>query len=194
MLQNPDIQRKAQKVIDETMNLSEGLPDFTHYGKMPYIEALVQEVFRWRPVAPIAVPHRVIQDDVYEGYHIPAGATVIPNSWALAHDPAHYGWNPSKFDPTRFLNESQTAINPSMPMGYEAFGYGRRICPGLHIAVETVWLAIVSILAVFNIEPVEGTDVSELDRYTSGLILHPLPFKCKFVPRSEVAVQAVREG
>jgi hypothetical protein len=41
----------------------------------------------------LAVPHRVIQDDVYEGYHIPAGATVIPNSWYV-HPAKSIGQNP----------------------------------------------------------------------------------------------------
>lgn len=29
----------------------------------------------------IAVPHRVMQDDIHEGYFIPKGALVIPNIW-----------------------------------------------------------------------------------------------------------------
>ena len=26
-------------------------------------------------------PHRVTASDVYEGYYIPAGSTIIPNAW-----------------------------------------------------------------------------------------------------------------
>jgi len=29
----------------------------------------------------VAVPHRLIQDDIHEGYFIPKGALVIPNVW-----------------------------------------------------------------------------------------------------------------
>ena len=36
-------------------------------------------VNRWRPIAPLGVPHSLIEDDVYEGKVIPQGTTVIAN-------------------------------------------------------------------------------------------------------------------
>lgn len=36
---------------------------------------------RWVPVAPIGVPHRTTEDDVYKGYFIPKGSVVIANQW-----------------------------------------------------------------------------------------------------------------
>ena len=30
---------------------------------------------------PAGVPHRLIEDDEYDGYYIPKGATVVPNVW-----------------------------------------------------------------------------------------------------------------
>ncbi|RXW11946.1 hypothetical protein EST38_g13909, partial [Candolleomyces aberdarensis] len=143
-----------------------------------------------------AVPHQLIQDDVYNGYHIPAGSTVIANVWAVAHDPAVYGPNPGKFDPSRFMNASQTEINPDMPMGYETFGYGRRVCPGLHIGVESVWLMIVSVLAVFDVKSaVDGElEGNQFWKYTSGLLSHPYPFKLRIVPRNPDAEAMIRNG
>ncbi len=32
-------------------------------------------------VALTAVPHRVMESDVYDGYYIPAGSSVIANVW-----------------------------------------------------------------------------------------------------------------
>lgn len=34
---------------------------------------------RWNPPVPLGLPHRVMEDDVYKGHHIPKGATVIAN-------------------------------------------------------------------------------------------------------------------
>ncbi|RXW20872.1 hypothetical protein EST38_g4984 [Candolleomyces aberdarensis] len=193
MAQNPDIQKKAQGVVDKVVSELGRLPDFTEYGTLPYIEALVREVLRWRPVTPIAVPHKLTQDDVYHGYHIPAGSTILPNAWAIAHDPALYGPNPGVFDPPRFMNASQTEINHDMPMGYEAFGYGRRICPGLHIAVESVWLFAVSVLAAFDVKPADGESESEdFGKYTSGMLIHPYPFELRIVPRDPDVEAMVR--
>ena len=67
---------------------------------------------------------------------IPAGAAVIANVWALAHDVKTHGPNPELFNPGRHMNASQTAINPSMPSTYEGFEYGRGVCPGIHMAVQ----------------------------------------------------------
>ena len=32
-----------------------------------------------------------------------------------------------------------------------AFGFGRRMCPGRHLAYESLWLSMASVLAVFDI-------------------------------------------
>ena len=53
MVLNPEIQKEAQQAIDAAISLSDGLPDFSLFGKIPFVEAMVREVFRWRPVTPI---------------------------------------------------------------------------------------------------------------------------------------------
>ena len=76
----PDVQKKAQVELDEVVGRGQ-LPTFADYDNLPYIRALVKETLRWRPAAPVGVPHRVIEDDTYEGYRIPQGAICIPNVW-----------------------------------------------------------------------------------------------------------------
>jgi len=76
----PDVQKKAQAELDEVIGRGQ-LPTFADYDHLPYIRAVVKEIMRWRPVGPVGIPHRVIQNDVYEGYHIPKGAICIPNVW-----------------------------------------------------------------------------------------------------------------
>lgn len=53
MAQNPEIQKKAQGIVDEVAATQGRLPDFTEYRKFPYVEAIVREVLRWRPVTPV---------------------------------------------------------------------------------------------------------------------------------------------
>lgn len=80
MTQNPDIQAKAQRELESVLG-PDRMPTFEDKDSLPYLTAIVKECLRWEPVAPVAIPHQCVQDDVYEGYHIPAGATVIANSW-----------------------------------------------------------------------------------------------------------------
>ena len=77
MILNPKAMKKAQEELDRVVGNGE-LPDFSHKDHLPYIDALVKEVLRWSPPLPI-IPNRVMKDDVYRGYLIPAGATVIQN-------------------------------------------------------------------------------------------------------------------
>lgn len=75
----PEVQRKAQAELDLVVGPSR-LPDFDDLDNMPYIQAVVKETMRWMPVLPIGLPHAVISDDSYKGYHIPKGSMIIPVS------------------------------------------------------------------------------------------------------------------
>jgi cytochrome P450 len=76
----PEVQRKAQEEIDRVLGAGR-LPKMTDRANLPYIEAVVKETLRWHPVAPMGIPHMSIDDDMYEGYHIPKGSLIMPNIW-----------------------------------------------------------------------------------------------------------------
>ena len=115
--------KKAQDELDRVVGKGE-LPKFSDKDNLPYIGALVKEVLRWNPPSPISIPTRSMQDDVYRGYLIPAGATVIQNVWAIFRDPNIYP-DPETFNPDRFLKDGK--INPLVFDPEErAFGAGRR--------------------------------------------------------------------
>lgn len=120
----------------------------------------------------IGVAHKSIKSFEYNGYFIPAGSVVAGNTWyatapilyhavllwtvlwlfsrAILRDEKTYS-NPDAFDPTRFLTEDGE-LDKNSPDPIQAFGYGRRICPGRYFAQDAVWLGIASILAAFKIE------------------------------------------
>jgi len=72
MAMYPEVQRRAQKEIDEVVG-SKRLVNYDDWSSLPYVEALLREVLRWRPVAPLSLPHSTTTDDVYKGYYIPKG-------------------------------------------------------------------------------------------------------------------------
>ncbi|KAJ7210342.1 cytochrome P450, partial [Mycena pura] len=165
------------------------LPDFD--DSVPYVDAIMLELLRWRPVGPLSVPHAVTIDDIYKGYyHIPAGAVVVGNSWAVLHDEKIYGPNTDRFIPERWLTESGE-INKARREPNAAFGFGRRICPGRDMAQWSLWISAASILATFNITKgldENGVPVEPSGEFTSGLLwCLPIPHKCDILPRSEAA-------
>ncbi|EGO22103.1 hypothetical protein SERLADRAFT_362527 [Serpula lacrymans var. lacrymans S7.9] len=181
MLFNPDVQRKAQLEIDAVVGRKR-LPDFSDRPSLPYVEAVFRETLRWCPVSPLGVPHATTNDDNFEGYFIPKGATIVANIWAMAQNDDKYP-EPSKYKPERFFTADGKLNDDTV--GF-VFGFGRRICVGRHIADATAWAAIVSILAVFNVTKAKdehGDDIEVIPQWTDGVTIHPLPFPCCFEPR-----------
>ena len=126
---HPEIQRKGQAAVDAA--LDGRLPTFKDFGKIPYVDAIVGEVFRWSPITPLGVPHVARRDDYYDGHFISKGTMVFGNIWALLRDENIYGVNTDKFIPERFITKDGK-IDATMDYNlYDtAFGWGRRICPG----------------------------------------------------------------
>lgn len=77
---SPHVVRKAQEEIDRVIG-NDRLPTSMDRPNLPYIEAVVKEVLRWHPVAPMGLPHTSTTEDVFEGYLIPKGSMVIANIW-----------------------------------------------------------------------------------------------------------------
>ncbi|SPO05427.1 related to O-methylsterigmatocystin oxidoreductase [Cephalotrichum gorgonifer] len=190
--QYPEVQAKAQEEIDRV------------YGDKPasgedldnllYLRASMLEVFRLRPPAPNGLPHVLTRDDVFEGYKIPKGTTILTNIWGMQRNPDDYD-EPEKFMPERYLN------NPSgLKAGIEAtdgkkptytFGAGRRICPGEAFAYNSVLLVMAKLLWAFKIIAPEPLDISEETGFNTGLVLGPKPFNVNFVPRDETKKRGI---
>jgi cytochrome P450 len=85
MVMNPSVMKRAQEEIDKVTHINgpgqSRLPTFDDREKLPYINALIKEVFRWAVVAPFGLPHCAIDDDRHNGCRIPKGTVVIPNVW-----------------------------------------------------------------------------------------------------------------
>ncbi|KAK0240852.1 cytochrome P450 [Armillaria nabsnona] len=185
MLHYPAVMKKAQAEIDSVTG-PERMPGFKDFDALPYIQAVIKETMRWRCIAPIAVPHAVMSDDVYEGMFIPKGSTVYANIYAMTKDETIFP-DAEEFIPERFLNTSdRKMINFTLP-----FGFGRRQCPGTYVAWQSIFISVVRILWAFDIMPLvdeKGNKVlPSVDSFTSGLTTQPEPFKCYFEPRNSQA-------
>ena len=80
MANNPEVQARAQAELDAVVG-TDRLPTMADRSSLPYVNALAIEVLRSHAVVPTGAPHRVIEDDVYEGHFIPKGSLVMPILW-----------------------------------------------------------------------------------------------------------------
>ncbi|KAF5374224.1 hypothetical protein D9758_004661 [Tetrapyrgos nigripes] len=187
----PSVMKKAQAEIDAVVG-RDRLPTFEDRDHLPYIQAIVKEVLRWRPVAPLGIPRRVMKDDFYEGYFIPKGSMVIGNVWAMNHDPTIFP-DHDEFRPERFLDETGTVhVVPAdtRNQGHVTFGFGRRICVGLNFANQSLFIDIATLLWAASIEPAydeAGAEIvpSTTDYVDEGIVVRPASFRCNIIPRSE---------
>ncbi|KAG6907957.1 hypothetical protein DXG01_006745 [Tephrocybe rancida] len=180
----------AQREIDAIVG-PDRLPSFTDRPFLPCVEAILRETLRWRPAARFGLPHQSIADDVieYQGqeYFIPKGSVIFGVTWAIEHDGTRFE-SPDDFMPERFLD-----AEGKLKSNYEtsAFGFGRRVCPGIPFAERTLWINIATMLWNFDIQGSNELDPNtgsphiydDSDAAFSGYVTNP-PFKFPAVFRS----------
>ncbi|OIW27073.1 cytochrome P450 [Coniochaeta ligniaria NRRL 30616] len=179
----PQFIPQAQAELDRIVGASR-LPNFDDLPNLEYIRAIASETLRWRPVAVLGgTPHACTADDVYNGVFIPKGSTIIAPLWSIHLNEKDFP-DPHNFEPERFLTEREYPGT----FGHSAFGWGRRICPGMHVGSNSVALNIARILWAFDIKPAKtalGQDIDvDIFAFTDGFNSVPQPFPCSIKPRS----------
>ncbi|KAI5857361.1 cytochrome P450 [Durotheca rogersii] len=183
---NPGVFEKARAEIDRVVG-TDRLPTFDDRPKLRYIDYLVEETSRWRPLSPIGIPHRSLKDDVYEGMFIPKGTFVYYNAYAMSRDTNVYK-NPEKFNPDRYTPKEEGGDGEPFLVG--PFGFGRRVCVGRHLAQASVWIMMATLIATTDISKPLGPDGKPTEQtitFSTGLSSHPGKLDVVFKPRSERA-------
>lgn len=188
----PDMQRHVQEQLDAVVG-RERMPSFGDMDALTAVTAFYLETYRWRPVSVGGFPHRATKDIIYGQYCIPEGATVVGNHWGIGKDPEFYP-EPESFIPSRWITETGE-INEKIK--YFNFGFGRRVCPGQHVANRSVFINTAFLLWAFNISQDPSSPIDSL-AFTDTANTHPLPFRVKFEPRipnlREIVENAAKEA
>ncbi|KAK5136248.1 hypothetical protein LTR08_003855 [Meristemomyces frigidus] len=146
----PMLHAEIDKVLGDRMPTVADMPD------MPVLRAFIRETMRWRPPLPTGIPHELVKDDVYEGYHIPAGSVMHPLEWSISRDPEGFP-QPDEFNPLRWLDpdfptyQEPLTIHPTIAR-YSQFGYGLRKCQGMAVAEADLFVGLGSIAWLFSME------------------------------------------
>ncbi|KAK7723128.1 hypothetical protein SLS57_004685 [Botryosphaeria dothidea] len=132
------------------------LPRAEDRPNLPVLRAFIREVMRWRPPVPTGIPHFLIQDDEYNGYHIPAGSVMHPLEWAIARDPELFP-DPDTFNPMRWLDPKYPTYREPLTehpniVNITQFGYGRRLCQGQAVADEDLFIGLGALAWLFDIK------------------------------------------
>ncbi|KAF9554890.1 cytochrome P450 [Agrocybe pediades] len=182
MSKHRDIQRKAQAELDEVIG-TKRLPTYEDRPNLPYIEAVYRELMRLGAPLPRSTPHATLETTftkdtsfrkvgslVYffkllltkqlptlkERLYSPTYDGRIYR--AMNHDEAKYP-DPYAFKPDRFFDASGKLNDDSRILAY---GFGRRVCVGQHVASSIMWMVIASVLACFDISAATDANGNDL--------------------------------
>ena len=125
---------------------------FAEAQKLPFLDAVIKEVFRLWPALGMQLMERVTPPEGAHilGEYIPGNTIVSCNSWILHRHKPTFGEDADKFRPSRWLlatPDRLQAMNKAMLM----FGAGPNTCIGKNIAMLELYKAIPSLLRNFSV-------------------------------------------
>jgi len=165
------------------------LPSWEDRDNLPYLNAAICELMRWKHFAPFGLPHMTLEDTSVGGYNIPAGAQVLVNFHASMMDPE--AWKqPEQWRPERFLEEEKHLargfldgeVKPNKASyKFIPYGTGQRMCVGWGVGRAVLWLKCATHLHCFKISN-PGLKQFNMDE-TFGVTVMPEDQKVCFSPR-----------
>ena len=162
LLQNPASMSSACNELAEVIGSKRNIEE-DDIVRLPYLQAVIKETFRLHPPGPFLLPRKPERTLKIAGYTIPKDSRVFINVWAIGRDKDVWT-EPEKFMPERFLGSTVDFRGADFEL--LPFGAGRRICPGMPLAIRMVHLVLASFLNQFKWSfPVElerdGIDMEE---------------------------------
>ena len=86
------------------------MPSMSDKVSLPFTEATLMECQRFANITLFNVPRCTLADTTVNGYRVPRGTWVFVNRWGV-HSSTRYWNEPSKFDPTRFLDQQGQVLH-----------------------------------------------------------------------------------
>ncbi|XP_031475958.1 trimethyltridecatetraene synthase-like [Nymphaea colorata] len=161
MLRRPEVLMKATEEVDAVVG-KERMVEEEDLASLPYIEAIVKETLRLHPAAPILTPHLSREHCNVAGYDLPSGTRLLVNVWAIQNDPAVWE-DPAEFRPERFTGAKKGVDVSGQEFELLPFGAGRRMCPGIRLAMKVIQLTLATLVHAFSWELPSGMTPPQVD-------------------------------
>ena len=139
ILSLPDVERRIRDELHAV--IGSGTMMATHLSQMEYLDAVIKESLRIRPIMPVGGARLVKRAFEIGGYLIPPGAIVV-NAMYLLHHRSDLYPEPDAFRPERFLGKR--VIDP---YEWTPFGGGVRRCLGYAFALFEMKTILATVLS-----------------------------------------------
>ena len=162
MCRHADVQRRMQEEATAVLGDDDVLTDIRGAARLTYIDAVVHESLRLKPVAPLFYlePN---EDVVVAGYQVPKGTLLVLVTRPNALRDSSFA-DAAAFRPDRWLETSAAALHRR---GFVPFGSGPRLCPGRSLALLEAQAVLSMVCRQFTVRqaPASGP-VSEAFAFT----------------------------
>ncbi|XP_021729908.1 cytochrome P450 83B1-like [Chenopodium quinoa] len=162
LIKSPTAMKKVQKEIRNSAKNKDYI-SADDLPKLEYFKAVVKETLRLRPPVPMLIVRKTLKKCTIEGYDILPKTLVFVNVWTIGRDP-EYWKNPEIFMPERFMGSSIDYKGQNFE--FIPFGAGRKMCPGMLLAVANFELALANLLFSFDWELPAGMKIQDIDTDT----------------------------
>lgn len=146
LFRNPEVEEKLRAEVESV--LDGRTPTVEDLKDLRYTRMVLDEALRRYPAAWVFI-RQSVEEDVIDGFRIPADSDVILSPYVTHHLPEYWD-EPDEFRPERFDPDSE---HPSHPMAYYPFGGGPRLCIGRDFALMEATLLLPMILQRYRLHP-----------------------------------------
>ncbi|KAI1710236.1 cytochrome p450 domain-containing protein [Ditylenchus destructor] len=150
LLLDVDSQSKMQEELDKIVAPDEKVT-IAHKARLPYTNAVINEVQRLANLLPQNLFHRTMRDVELNGYILPKSTVVVPQISCVLFDEKIFP-EPKRFKPERFLDKNGQLLKVEELIPFSA---GKRICLGESLARMELFLFIANIFHTFKVRPVD---------------------------------------
>lgn len=186
LVRRQDMQAKLAAEIESVVGSDIGLAiKEDDVQKMPFLKAVILEALRLHPPGHFVLPHAVTEEVEIGGYVIPKNASI--NFMVAEMNRDGEVWEePMEFRPQRFLAGGAAEgvdITGSREIKMMPFGVGRRICPGLGLAMLHLEYFVANLVREFEWKAAEGEDIDMSEKLEFTVVMQK-PLRARIIPRA----------
>ncbi|KAK1340926.1 hypothetical protein QTO34_017325 [Cnephaeus nilssonii] len=178
LMKHPDVEAKVHEEIDQVVGKNRQ-PKFEDRAKMPYTEAVIHEIQRFRDMIPMGVARRVTKDTKFRNFLLPKGTEVFPMLGSVLRDPKFFS-NPGDFNPQHFLDEEGQFKKSD---AFVPFSIGKRYCLGEGLARMELFFLLTTIMQNFRFKSSQSPKDIDVSPKHVGFATIPRNYTMSFLPR-----------
>lgn len=190
LVKRPDVQEAVRREIDAVVGADAEEVGEEVLARLEYLNAVVMEGLRLHPTVPMVLRQVMAEDHVVlDGRRVPVGTAVHFPLARLARDKTAWA-DPREFRPERFLAGGEgegvslvAAAGSAGEIRMMPFGAGRRMCPGMGVAVLHLGYMVANLVREFEWTEAESELAVDLRPHLGFFTVMKRPMRARLALR-----------